>query len=399
MPFTVTMPKLSPTMEEGAIAAWHKKIGDRVEPGDLLIEVSTDKATVEYNAIDGGYLRKILVNEGDIIQVNQPIAIFTEAKDESIEGYATAGAAPEKAKEEPKKEKEVVKEQAPSEALQTETRVLASPLAKKLAKQQGIELNQVQGSGPRGRIMKRDLEKASIPSRKAPKGPVGAFIEEPLSPMRKVIAQRLQEAKATIPHFYVSQAIDALPLVNFREQMRNLDLKVTFNDCVVKAVALSLVKHPIVNSGFNASAFKTIRFQTVDVSVAVNLPQGLITPIIRYADTKSLSEIGDEIRSLAARAKDGKLQENEYKGGSFTVSNLGMYGVQDFSAIINPPQAGILSVSAILDVPVVKNNAIVPGKVMNVTLSVDHRVIDGVAAAEFLVTLKTYLENPVALLL
>lgn len=429
MPFTLTMPKMSPTMEEGTIAKWHKKEGDKVEANDLLLEVATDKATVEYNALDSGWLKKILVPEGDEAIVNQPIAVFTEEKEESIEGYKPEGEPSKQAQQpaaastapavppsptvaKPAPSAEAISAPKPQaqpifheKAETDERRILASPLARRLAKDKGLDLSGVKGSGPNGRIMSRDLEKAQPMGKAAfgrkelPKEKAGAFEEERLTPMRKVIAQRLVEAKVTIPHFYVQTTIDAQPLVELREQLLNYDLKVSINDCIIKACALALQKHPVVNSGFNAANNSIIRFKTIDVAVAVSVAGGLITPIVRYADYKSLSEISQEIRDLAKKAKEGKLEENEYKGGSFTVSNLGMFGVTEFQAIINPPQAAILAVAGILDVPVVKGEVVVPGKRMNLTLSADHRVVDGVAGAEFLKTLKLYLENPSIILI
>lgn len=416
MPFTVTMPKLSPTMENGVIAKWHKKVGDKVDAGDVLLEITTDKATVEHSALDEGYLRKILVKEGDEATVNQPIAIFTEEANESIEGFH-----PEQVskKEAPKEEvKPASSLPTPIElASQSQTRhklqpaptpapaahIVASPLAKKLAKDKGIDLSTVKGSGPRGRIVSKDLEKgpamARIPAGAKPTVESGTFEEIALTPMRKVISKRLQEAKSTIPHFYVTQAINAEPLVNFRQQLSELGIKVSFNDCVIKGCSHALREHPTVNSGFNPSTQTVLQFKTIDISVAVTLPNGLITPIIKHADYKSISEISEEMRSLAGKAKEGKLAPHEFQGGSFTISNLGMYAITQFVAVINPPQAAILAVGGIVDQPVVRENKVVPGKVMNLTLSVDHRVIDGVVAAEFMKTLQKYLENPVSLLL
>lgn len=427
MPFAVTMPKLTPTMEEGQIAAWHKKVGDKVQAGDLLVEISTDKATVEHTALDGGYLRQILVKEGQNANVNQPIAVFTDTLEESIEGFQVAPPVQPKSEDKPAEKQAPVPAQAtaapapelkqpsfapekplaPSPAQQQRSgeRLLASPLAKKLAQEKGLNLSTVQGTGPGGRIMSRDLDKA-LPNAKfvlgkkgQPKEAAGSYEEITLTPMRKTIAKRLQESKTFVPHFYVTQEIDAEPLVNLKEQLATLDIKATYNDLVVRATALALRDHPIINSGFNPSNNTVVQYKTIDISIAVNLPTGLITPIVRHADFKTISEIGVEIRQLAARAKEGKLQENEYKGGSFTVSNLGMYGIKTFSAIINPPQGGILAVSGIQTVPVVKKSAIVIGKTLSLTLSVDHRVIDGVAAAEFMQTLKKYLENPASLII
>ncbi len=425
MPFTLTMPKLSPTMEIGTIVKWHKKEGDAVESGDLLIEIATDKATVEHNALDSGFIRKILVKEGDEAFVNQAIAIFTESKDESIENYKPEGLeevvkAPIEvaAKTETKKVEKVTQMPAavfvPEEPLEdyafampTETvegKIKISPLARKLAKEKGLDITTIKGTGPRGRIVQEDLDlaqkagKVVFGRREMPKIKPGTYEEEKLSPMRQVIARRLQEAKTFIPHFYVRQSVDVVNLIQMRNQLSHIDIKVTYNDFIVRACAVALKEHPEVNSGFNSVNNSIIRFKTIDISVAVALPQGLITPIIRHADYKNLGEISVEIRSLGEKAKQGKLQMHEYKGGSFTVSNLGMYGVTEVSPILNPPQAAILGISGIHDIPVVKAGQIVPGKILNLTLSVDHRVIDGVLAAKFLNSLKNLLENPAALL-
>lgn len=435
MPFTLTMPKLSPTMEEGTIAKWHKKEGDSVEADELIFEVATDKATVEYNVLDGGFLRKILVAEGSEAKVNQPVAIFTETQEESLEGYqaeglgdfkSTAAAqAPQTAKPVQADKKEEVpppkKEEVPSQnndksdqkktgelkssnSADSSARIIASPLAKKLAKERNIDLNQVVGSGPNQRIMSRDLgqpeqELKTAQQQIQPLEPMGSYTEETLSQVRKVIAKRLQEAKATIPHIYIDVKVNAENLVQFRNQLSQLDVKVSINDCLIKACAIALKKHPEINSGFNSQNSTLIRFQTVDISVAVSIKEGLITPIVRYADHKSLTEISKEIRELAARAKTGKLKLEEFQGGSFSVSNLGMFGVSSFQAIINPPQACLLAISSIQNVPVVKDHQVVPGKVFHMTLSCDHRVVDGAAGAVFLQTLKEILEKPLALLL
>lgn len=401
MPFTLTMPKLSPTMEEGTIVKWHKKVGEFVEAGDLLIEVATDKATVEFNALDGGWLREIIKPENSEVKVNEPIAVFTEEQNEPLE----AKAAPVK---EVAKPVEAVKQANEPPAPQTApqpvqqasgTRVLASPLAKKLAQERQIDLTQLQGSGPNRRIMSRDLPAAGAVGGVVPKEERKGDVEIPLTPMRKTIAKRLQQAKASIPHFYLTQTVDAEPLLDLRAQFKANQISITVNDLVVKAVALALEKHPVVNSGFNEEKNCLIRFGSIDVSVAVTVEGGLITPIVRGADVLGVMEISKQIKELSARAKVGKLQEHEYKGGSFTVSNLGMYGITSFAAIINPPQAAILAVGGTQEVPVVKNGQVVPGKVMTLTLSADHRVVDGVAGAEFLVSLKNILENPVVLVI
>lgn len=384
MSFTLTMPKLSPTMETGVITAWLKKEGEWVAAGEPLLEVSTDKATVEYNAIDEGYLRKILVGDGKEAAVNDPIALFTETKEAPLPEVKVQKAPQEVSTAQVVEKVEVVK------ASVSEGRVKASPLAKKLAAQQGIALETLQGSGPGGRIVSRDLKSA----------PVKAIAQggEVLSPIRKVIADRLQEAKSTIPHFYITQEIDAEPLVECRTQLSHFEHKVSFNDLIVKGVAIALKEFPQVNSGFNAKNRTLIRFPSVDVSVAVQVPAGLITPIVPRTDEKNVEEISKEIKGLIQKAKEGKLQPHEFQGGSFTVSNLGMYGITSFKAIINPPQAAILAVGGILDKPVVKSGKVVPGKTLTLTLSVDHRVIDGVLAAEFLKRLQHILENPASMI-
>ncbi len=429
MPFTLTMPKLSPTMEEGTIAKWRKKEGEKVKAGELLLEVATDKATVEYNALDEGFLCKILIADGQGAIVGQAIAIFTEKKEESIEGYKPEGIVREEPKPAPEK-KEVPKEQpkvtVAGPAMQQpafvpepplagytfegptgapETRILASPLAKRLAKERGIDLSTVKGSGPHGRIVSEDLAlgqpaaTVTFGRREAPAVAPGTYEEEMLSPMRKIIAKRLQESKTFIPHFYVSQEVRADALEQTHQQLKNGGLKVSFNDFVVRASALALREHPHVNSGFNSTNSTLIRFKTIDISIAVTLPEGLITPIVRHADYKNLGQLSTEIRALAEKARHGKLAREEYTGGSFTVSNLGMFGISNFSAIINPPQAAILAVGGIEEKPVVKNGTIAPGKTLMLTLSCDHRVIDGTDAAKFLKSVQKFLENPALLLL
>lgn len=437
MPFTLTMPKLSPTMEEGTIVKWHKKVGDLVKSGDVLLEIATDKATVEHEALDEGWLRQILVQDGGEAIVNQPIAILSEDQNESLEGYKPQGVSPEadqqskissteadqptkiaEGAEEPSKKKGALLQQPqfipepplenytfeyPTERL--EKQIAASPLAKKIAKEKGLDLSTVKGTGPHQRIMKRDLDKAQsagavqFSQRAAPTLAPGSYEEQSLTPMRKVIGQRLQEAKSFIPHFYVSQTIDAKNLISSREQLKNHQIKISINDFIVRACALALRKHPIINSGYNSVNQTIIQFKTIDIAIAVSLESGLITPIVRHADYKNLGELAAEIRNLAQKARTGKLEQHEYKGGSFTISNLGMYGISDFQAIINPPQAAILAVSGIQDSPIVRHGIVVPGKVLTLTLSVDHRVIDGVAAALFLQTLKNFLENPSILLI
>ena len=394
MPFTITMPKLSPTMTEGVVHRWHKKPGDRIEPGDLLLEIATDKATVEHASLDEGYLRVIVCGDGQKAEVNQPLAICTETPDESIEGYSAQAVI----QTGPKAEKPQVQE-APKPVVKAPTeRVLASPLAKKLARDKGIDLHAVSGSGPRGRIMSRDLKEA--PAKPCPKATVKPSLttEETLTPMRQVIAKRLQESKSLIPHFYVRQELDASRIVALREELKSLERPFTVNDFILKATAAALRKHPEINVGFNEATGKYIRFADIDICVAVTIAGGLITPIITGADKKSLKAISEETKALAQKARDGKLQPHEYVGGSFTVSNLGMYGITEMTPIINPPQGAILGVGGIADAAFVKNGAIVVGKKLVLTLSCDHRIIDGSTAAEFLRTLKQLIENPILFL-
>ncbi len=425
MPFTLTMPKLSPTMEEGTIAKWRKKEGDFVKVGEVIFDVATDKATVEHAVLDAGYLRKIIIKEGESAIVNQPVGIFTEKKDETIEGYKPEGAAPKAAAAPAAKKTEAAApavqaaaglaqpsfvpepplkgyEFAPSSVPE---HIPASPLAKKLAKEKGIDLSTVKGSGPGHRVVSSDLAlgQPDLPvtfgRHERPSVAPGTFEEEKMSPMRKVIAQRLQAAKTFIPHFYVTMEVRAEKLLDAREQLKNLGHKISVNDFVVRACALALREHPEVNSGFNSADQTLIRFKTVDISIAVALQDGLITPIVRHADYKNLGEISAEIKHLAQKAKEGKLDRSEYVGGSFTVSNLGMYGVSDFVGIINPPQAALVAIGAIEDRAVVEDRLVVPGKVMRLTLSGDHRVIDGALGAQFLQTVKKFLENPTSLLM
>ncbi|MCB1067008.1 MAG: pyruvate dehydrogenase complex dihydrolipoamide acetyltransferase [Simkania sp.] len=432
MPSTLTMPKLSPTMEGGTIVKWHKKEGDAVKADDLLFEVATDKATVEYNSLDDGFLRKILVHENEEAVVNQAIAVFTETKGESIEGYEPEGLKVEEAPSE-----ETVSEEAPAKGAikaapvakatglaqpafeaepplegysfefetSLEDHLPASPLAKKLAREKGLDITTVKGSGPGGRVMSRDLDLAqadaiaTFGNRSIPKKAPGSYEEEPLSPMRKAIGQKLQASKTFIPHFYVQQDIDVEPMIASREQLKATGVKVTFNDFVMRAAALALKQHPTVNSGFDSVKNAIVRFKTIDISVAVSIDDGLITPIVRHVDYKNLGQISAEVKHLANLAKKGKLQPHEYRGGSFTVSNLGMFGIHDFQAVINPPQVSILAVGGVRDCAVVKNGQVVPGKRMMVSLSSDHRVVDGADAAKFLKTFQELLENPAILLI
>ena len=426
MSFIVQMPKLSPTMEEGTIVRWHKKIGDKVEAGEILVEVATDKATIEFNALDEGYLRKILVEEGQTAAINRPIAIFTVQPNENFEDIAVVKE--RKIPSESQKTKVTAQTEVqangpmmeqpsfiPEPPLQNyqfnfptgniSERVLASPLARQIAKEKGLDLTTVKGSGPKGRIISHDLDLAQLSQkvtfgrREIPDTAPGSYVEVPLTPMRKVVGKRLQEAKSFIPHFYIRQEINAAPLFDVREQLKSYNIPVTINDFIVRAVALSLREHPNVNSGFHSVNETIILFQTIDIAIAVTVEGGLFTPIIRFADYKNIGEISVEIKELASRAKEGKIQPHEYKGGSFTISNLGMFGITDFAPILNPPQSAILGVGGIEECVRMKNGRTVAGKKMMLTLSLDHRVVDGAEGARFIKTLQNYLENPAGLLI
>ncbi len=341
MAFTVTMPKLSPTMEEGMIAKWHKKVGDKVESGDLLVEVATDKATVEYNALDEGFLRKILVSEKQMAIINQPIAVFSVDPNENIEHYQPQGVAPKKASQPAVSPSADVQPMAstaptaPAPSMQQPSftpeppvqnyefefplengsqRIASSPLARKLAKEKGVDLSTVKGSGPRGRVVSRDLDLAqpdrpvTFGRRELPDAAPGSYEEISLTPLRKIAAQRLQQSKSFIPHFYIRQEVDVEQLIAVREQLKANNLQITFNDFVIRAAAIALREHPEINSGFNSAAQTIISFKTIDISFAVSVEGGLITPIIRHADYKDLGEISSQAKELAARAKSGKLE-------------------------------------------------------------------------------------------
>lgn len=415
----IRMPLLSDTMTEGVIAEWHKKVGDKVKDDDVLADVETDKATMEVMGYATGTLLHIGVNKGEAAKVNGIIAIVgPEGTD--ISGILAQGDAPAKATsaaatESPKAEpaKEEAKPQVVANA--NGGRIIASPLAKKIAKEKGIDLAQVAGSADGGRIIKKDIEnfkpsatpqadsqKSESPKEKAaPVIPqfVGEekFSERPVTQMRKAISRRLSESLFTAPHFYVTMSIDMDQAIAARTKMNEYaPVKISFNDLVLKAVAIALKQHPAINSSFLGDTIRTN--EHVHIGVAVAVDEGLLVPVIRFADGKSLSHISAEVKDYAQKAKSKKLQPAEMEGSTFTISNLGMFGVDEFTAIINTPNACILAVSGIAQVPVVKNGVVVPGNVMKVTLSCDHRVVDGATGAAFLQTLKALLEEPVRLL-
>ena len=428
MPIEIKMPALSPTMTEGNLARWLKQEGDDVAPGDVIAEIETDKATMEVEAVDEGKLGKILVTEGtEGVAVNAPIAILLEEGEgaSALDGIATsvpATAPPARAVKEaapaappPSQPAASANGQHPPSAKPAGNRIFVSPLARRMAEQAGLDLAMLTGSGPRGRIIKTDIERAQkqgvqapppagmvqAPSAPATQLPADVPVEEiPLSNMRKVIARRLTEAKQNIPHFYLTVDCELDALLALRKQINDrdgADYKLSVNDFVIKASALALKKVPMANVSFAGD--KLLQYKTVDISVAVAIPDGLITPIIRQADTKGLGQISEEMRDLAGRAKEGKLKPEEFQGGSFSISNLGMFGVKEFSAVINPPQACILAVGAGSKQPVIKDGAVAVATVMSCTLSVDHRAVDGALGAQLLQAFKGYIEEPLTMLL
>jgi len=454
MPINILMPALSPTMTEGTLAKWLVKEGDEVTSGDIIAEIETDKATMEVEAVDEGTMGKIVVSEGtDGVPVNQVIAVLLEEGEDAsaIPDQPQAEiSSPKPAEDKPKEEapKEEAKAEAPASKGNgaeppskgpelkaadppapaapegPEGRIFASPLARRIAKDKGLDLTALKGSGPHGRIVKADVEAAepgaapeakreaaapaAAPAAAAAAGPSAkqladmlgmAYRQEPLSGMRKTIAKRLTESKQQVPHFYltVDCALDELLKVRKELNSRSDDYKISVNDFVIRASALALTKVPAANASYDESGL--LYYEHADVSVAVATPSGLITPIIKKAETKGLATIANEMKDLAARARDNKLKPEEYQGGTFSVSNLGMFGIKDFSAVINPPQGCILAVGAGEQRPVVKDGALSVATVMSCTLSVDHRVVDGAVGAEFLAAFKKLIEDPLSMLL
>jgi pyruvate dehydrogenase E2 component (dihydrolipoamide acetyltransferase) len=441
----IRMPKLSDTMTEGVVASWNKKVGDTVKRGEILAEIETDKATMEFESFYNGTLLYIGIEKGQGAPVDAIIAIIgdkgedvkailadaekssavaqTDKKEEAKKDISTSLDSNKEKKAEPvaenipaspdskKEEKKSTPSKQPEPVVMNgeengDGRIKASPLAKKIAAEKGIDLHSIQGSGGHGRVIKRDIE-AWHPSRippvmqfsgNVPNGKEG-FTEENVSQMRKTIAKRLSESKFNAPHFYLTMEIDMENAVSAREAMNMMSApaKISFNDMVIRACAAALRRHPKVNSSWLGDK---IRYnQHVHIGVAVAVEDGLLVPVIRFADQKSFAQINAEVKTLAQKAKDKKLQPAEWEGNTFTISNLGMFGIEEFTAIINPPDACILAVGGIKEVPVVKNGQVVPGKTMKVTLSCDHRVVDGATGAAFLQTLKMMLENPVTILM
>lgn len=449
MPISILMPALSPTMTEGNLARWLKQEGDSVAPGDVIAEIETDKATMEVEAVDEGTIGKILVAEGaEDVPVNDPIAILLEdGEDESaLDGFDAGGgggsASTSEASEAPdepvadKKETSSEGQKTPKSGGKSSesdpggdvppapkdedgNRIFASPLARRLAQQQGIDLSEISGSGPHGRIVKADIEsfagskkgKAAEEKQGAAAGPASA--SQPASDgdaeyelikpsnMRKVIAERMTASKQEVPHFYLTVDCEIDKLLAARKDLnaraKDGEFKISVNDMVIKAAAVALMQVPAANAAWSDEGIK--RFKSADISVAVAIDDGLITPIVRRAETKGLRKISEEMSELAAKAREGKLMPEEFQGGTFSISNLGMFGVKHFEAVINQPQGAILAVGAGEQRPVVKDGALAVATVMSLTLSVDHRALDGAIGAEYLSVLKGLIEDPMGLLL
>ncbi|MEM6812362.1 MAG: pyruvate dehydrogenase complex dihydrolipoamide acetyltransferase [Pseudomonadota bacterium] len=425
MPIKVLMPALSPTMTEGNLATWHKSEGDSVESGEVIAEIETDKATMEVEAVDDGIMGKILVPAGtENVKVNEPIALLLEdgESESDLDNVDTSAPPPkelkEKTQEKPKKEiKQEPTMQASTQASQNSNRIFASPLAKRIANDRGLDLSTIQGSGPKGRIVKADVENvkagapsiASMSSNTAALQPTGdqkinefgmLYTEIPNNNIKKITAQRLQESKQQVPHFYLTIECQIDELMRTRKLMNEAasgEYKLSVNDFIVKACANSLQAYPAANVSWTDDAVH--QYVHSDISVAVSTPNGLITPIVKQAETKGLKEISAEVKDLAGRAREGKLKPEEFQGGTFSVSNLGMFGIKEFGAILNPPQACILAVGAGEKKPYVDGNDVKIGMFMTCTLSVDHRSVDGAVGAEYLQVLKRYIENPASMLL
>lgn len=403
----VKMPKLSDTMEEGVVSKWHKKVGDKVKSGDLLAEIETDKATMDFESFQDGVLLYIGVEESKGAPVDSILAILGKEGEEFKSLINSAPASAPAVVDSAPEVSIVTSNEAPAAVvislISNDSRTKASPLAKKIASENGIDINQVIGSGDGGRIVKRDIENFSPAAPQAKSAlvyvPVGqeSYTEEHVSQMRKVIARRLAESKFSAPHFYLTIEIDMDNAIAARTAINAQgDVKISFNDFVVKAASMALRKHPAINSSWLGDKIR--RNNHVNIGVAMAVEDGLLVPVVRFADNKSLSQISAEVKEYSAKAKSKKLQPQDWEGNTFTISNLGMYDIEEFTAIINPPDACILAVGSIKQKPVVKNGAVIPGNVMKLTLSCDHRVVDGASGAAFLKTLKEYLEQPVMML-
>ncbi len=406
----ITMPRLSDTMEEGTVATWLKKVGDAVDEGDILAEIETDKATMEFESFNSGTLLFVGLNEGETAKVDSLLAIIgpkgtdvsnlaSNFKVESVDSSET------KVVEAPKAEAKVESVPTPTHVTSSNGRLFVSPLAKKMADEKGINLSQVQGSGENGRIIKRDIENFTPAAVVQSSAPVAKFVpsgqedidEIKHSQMRKVIAKRLGESKFSAPHYYLNVEYNMDNAIAFRQQFNSIpDTKISFNDIVVKACALALRQHPQVNSQWFDD--KMVLNNHVHIGVAVAVEDGLVVPVVRFANEQTLPQLGAAVKDYAVRARNKKLTPDEMEGSTFTISNLGMFGIESFTSIINQPNSAILSVGAIVQKPVVKEGQIVVGNTMKLTLACDHRTVDGATGSEFLETLKGYIENPVTML-
>ena len=427
MAIPVEMPKMSDTMEEGVLVAWLAEEGDTVSAGDVIAQVETDKATMDLEVYDDGVLLKRLIAEGDAVPIGGLIAVLGDEGEDvsSILSQYDGGSGDAQPAAEPEKEAEKADESdEPAEAEEAPAvqesgdRIKSSPLARRMAGEHEIDLSKVQGSGPEGRIVRRDIEAliedgkpaqataaAETPARtSAPAATGDRYEDQRISQMRKTIARRLSESKFSSPHFYLTADVDMARAVDFRKRINEVaekqgQSKISFNDLITKASAIALRRHPQVNASYLESEGVVRYHEDVHVAVAVAVDEGLLTPVIRDADRKGLSEIAAETRDLATRARDRKLEPSEWEGSTFSTSNLGMYGIEEFTAIINPPNSCILAIGAIRDVPVVVDGEVVPGKRMKLTLSCDHRLVDGASGAEFLITVRSLLEEPMNMLL
>ncbi|MCX7906205.1 MAG: pyruvate dehydrogenase complex dihydrolipoamide acetyltransferase [Bacteroidetes bacterium] len=407
MAIVIRMPKMSDTMEEGVLVAWLKREGERIEPGDVIAEVETDKATMELEAFDSGVLLKQIAQPGQAIPLGGVIAILGEPGEDISAILAELEGAPKAPA--PSLAAEADSEPSPPPdgraAQQTSPeRIKASPLARRMAREAGIPLEAISGTGPEGRIIKRDVEAAVarlrelVPQIEEAPALEADFEAIPISPMRKTIARRLGQSVNTAPHFYLSIDVDAQPLLAARERLNAISpVRISVNDFITKACALALRRHPEINASWAETEIR--RYHAVHIAIAVAIEEGLVTPVIRDADRKGMAEIAREAQALIDRAHNRQLKPEDLEGSTFTTSNLGMFGIESFTAIINPPNACILAIGAIRDVPVVEGDRVVPGKRMRLTLSCDHRVVDGAMGARFLNTLKGLLENPLAMLL
>ena len=394
----IKMPRLSDTMTDGVVAKWHKKVGDVVKEGDLLADIETDKATMEFEAFQEGVLLHIGVAETESAPVDSILAILGE-KGEDVSNLLDSN---NESKETPKKEEKNISSPANNSynsSFETPKKsadnllIKASPLAKKIAKEKGIDISQIKGSGENGRIIKRDLNNFNTKTTEEKIVSTNDMTMQPLSQMRKTIASRLSQSKFTAPHFYLTSEVDVENLISLRQNInQTLDEKISFNDIIIKAVAFSLRKHPNINVSWSED--NIILNENINIGVAIAVDEGLLVPVIKNADKNSILDISNKIKDFAERSRNKKINLEELSGNTFTVSNLGMFGIDEFTAIINPPDACILAVGAIKQKPIVKNNEIAIGNIMKVTLSSDHRLVDGAEGAKFLKTLKTVLESP-----